>query len=305
MTNNKPEIVVVGGGIMGGGIAIAFARSGYSVSVIEPNEANARALRERLCVEYPAWLGTVGADWAVIERADYVFEAAPESMQLKQEVWGKINELATASAILATNTSSLDVDQLAELVTEPGRVLAAHWFNPAYEVECVEVAAGRHTTTETVQAVRELLIAVAKKPVQVRNRPGFIANRIQFAMIREAILCLEDGESREAIDEVVRTSFAPRLAALGPLANADLGGLDTYLSIFETMHAEYGERFLAPESLVRAVAEGRLGVKTLAGFGEYSTQTAVDLATKRDELLTRVIAATGARAEPTGAGNEG
>ncbi|MDI6023550.1 3-hydroxyacyl-CoA dehydrogenase family protein [Leucobacter sp. UT-8R-CII-1-4] len=285
------SIVVIGGGIMGAGIAIAMANAGHRVSVVEPDQARAAALRERLQEIPKAAVGQIGADWAPIAEADYVFEAAPENLQLKQQLWARLGEVARADAVLATNTSSLDVDDLAWVVPEPGRVLAAHWFNPAYEVQCVELAPGSQTAVDTIQAVTELLSAAGKTPVSVQNRPGFIANRIQFAMIREAMLCLEDGASREAIDEVVRTSFAPRLAALGPLANADLGGLDTYLSIFETLQGVFGERFAPPQSLVDAVAAGRLGTKTLAGFDDYDEDSAAALAAERDRRLSAVIAA--------------
>ena len=285
------SIVVIGGGIMGAGIAIAMANAGHRVSVVEPDQARAAALRERLQEIPRAAVGQIGADWAPIAEADYVFEAAPENLQLKQRLWARLGEVARADAVLATNTSSLNVDDLAGVVPEPGRVLAAHWFNPAYEVQCVELAPGSQTSVDTIQAVTELLSAAGKTPVSVQNRPGFIANRIQFAMIREAMLCLEDGASREAIDEVVRTSFAPRLAALGPLANADLGGLDTYLSIFETLQGVFGERFAPPQSLVDAVAAGRLGTKTLAGFDDYDEDSAAALAAERDRRLSAVIAA--------------
>lgn len=289
----QSSIVVIGGGIMGAGIAIAMANAGHGVSVIEPDQDRAAALRERLLSIPNARAGTIGADWTPVADADYVFEAAPENLQLKQQLWERLGETARSNAILATNTSSLNVDDLARLVPSPDRVLAAHWFNPAYEVQCVELAPGSRTSMSTLQSVTELLSAAGKTPVSVQNRPGFIANRIQFAMIREAMLCLEDGASREAIDEVVRTSFAPRLAALGPLANADLGGLDTYLSIFETLQGVFGERFAPPQSLVDAVAAGRLGTKTLAGFDEYDALSAAALAAERDRRLGAVIAAVG------------
>lgn len=276
---------------MGGGIAVALARAGHQVSVIEPDAERAAALLTRLHSEGSGRVHSVGGEWDAISHSEYVFEAAPESLELKKQLWTALGEVTHQDAILATNTSSLDVDELAQCVPHPGRVLAAHWFNPAYEIECVELAPGTHTTRDTLTAVTALLRAAGKTPVEVQNRAGFIANRIQFAMIREAMLCLEDGASLEAIDEVVRTSFAPRLAALGPLANADLGGLDTYLSIFETLQGAFGDRFAPPESLVAAVADGRLGTKTLAGFAHYDEESARSLAAERDRRLTAVISA--------------
>src|SRR5690606_22453524 len=122
-----------------------------------------------------------------------------------------------------------------------------------------EVAPGRATSASVVEATLAVLRAAGKRPVVVRNVAGFVANRIQFAAIREALLCVEEGMPAHDVDEVVRTSFAPRLAALGPLANADLGGLDTYLAIFETLREAHGERFSPPEILSDLVAAGRHG----------------------------------------------
>lgn len=290
MNDGPVRVAVLGGGIMGGGIALTFARSGYRVAVVEPDADRANSLRSSLRAEFGDLIESVGPDWTPITDAGFVFEAAPEQLDLKKRLWARLGKAAAPAAILATNTSSLDVDALAALVDSPGRVLAAHWFNPAYEIECVEIAPGSQTTPQTLTATAKLLREAGKRPIVVRNQAGFIANRIQFAMIREAILCFEEGASLEDTDEIVRTSFAPRLAALGPLANADLGGLDTYLSIFETLQGVHGARFSPPRSLVEAVASGRLGTKSLAGFSEYSAASASALAELRDARLTAVIA---------------
>lgn len=286
--------MVVGGGIMGSGIAIALIRAGHSVAVIEPEEGVAATLTRRLRDEArrvevgPAALVT--ADLEPVTQAAIVIEAAPEDLRLKMRLWEEIGRIAPARAILASNTSSLNIDCLAECVPYPSRAVVTHWFNPAYEVQCVEVAPGSATSAWALDKIVSFLKAARKKPIVVRNDAGFIANRIQFAAIREALLCVEEGAEAEDVDAIVKSSFAPRLAALGPLANADLGGLDTYLAIFETLRAAHGERFAPPRFLVDRVADGRRGVKAGEGIFQYTDASARDLAARRDRLLSRIIA---------------
>ncbi len=286
--------VVVGGGIMGAGIALALARSGHGVTVVEPDARTRATLADRFRGDPLLAGGVIPAvepDLDVVAAADFVVEAAPEDLALKQEVWRRLGRIAPAEAILATNTSSLDVDLLAECVPEPARALATHWFNPAYEVECVEVAPGRATSAAVVERVIALLRSAHKRPVVVPNVAGFVANRIQFAAIREALLCIAEGMPAVDVDEIVRTSFAPRLAALGPLANADLGGLDTYLAIFETLQRAHGERFAPPRVLRELVEAGRFGTKSTGGVYDYTLADARALTSLRDRRLSRVIAA--------------
>lgn len=284
--------VVVGAGIMGSGIAVALARAGHQVTVVEPDERVRSDFADRALamVSHPdRSLPVVASDLDATIEAGLVIEAVPEDLSLKRVVWTQIGERAPESAILATNSSSLDVDDLADCVPSPERVVAMHWFNPAYEIPCVEVAQARQTSASVLERVVSLLRDAGKHPVVVPNRAGFVANRIQFAAIREALLCVEEGISPDAVDDIVRTSFAPRLAALGPLANADLGGLDTYLAIFETLRGAYGERFAPPALLVEHVAHGRLGAKTGSGISDYMPSEAQALRDLRDVRLSRVL----------------
>lgn len=288
------QSVVVGGGIMGGGIAISLARAGHAVTVVEPDESTRARLRTHLAEHRwpsPELVPSVGAELQASASAKLVIEAAPEDVELKRDVWRRIGAIAPETAILATNTSSLDVDDLAACVPNPARVLATHWFNPAYEIPCVEVAPGRLTSSAVVQHVMEILTAAGKRPVVVGNTAGFVANRIQFAAIREAMLCVQEGASPADVDEIVRSSFAPRLAALGPLANADLGGLDTYLAIFDVLRRAHGDRFEAPRMLVDLVAEGRVGAKAGAGIFHHTPQSTRALAMLRDYRIARVLGA--------------
>lgn len=273
-------VAIIGGGIMGRGIASALAAADHEVIVVEPYVE----------MSLPGVHVTADLDEAVAT-ADLVIEAVPETMAAKEPVWTRMGEIASDAAVLASNTSALDIDALAALVPHPDRVLGTHWFNPAQIVPLVEIVRGAATSDDSVSWVHALLTHAGKRPVEVRNSPGFVGNRIQFALIREALLCYEEGlASAEDIDTIVSTSFGPRLAVLGPLANADLGGLDTYRSVLRFLSSTLGERFTVPDVLDRLVDDGRLGVKSGAGISEYDPNAAAQLIEYRDTMLAQVLA---------------
>ena len=287
------EVAVLGAGIMGRGIAVALARAGHVVRVADPDPGGRAALTRALEAVEPATrdrvsVGGVAAD--AVAEAGLVIEAVPERPELKAEVWRRLGETAAPDAILASNTSALDIDTLAAHVPDAGRVLGTHWFNPAEIIPVVEVVRGAATRDDVVATTVDLLARAGKDPVVVRNAPGFVANRIQFALVREALLCLEEGlASAEDIDRIVAGSFGVRLAALGPLANADLGGLDTYALILGDLEQRLGERFAPPAVLRDHVAAGRYGAKS--GSGLYGDHDGADLARRRDTIVRRVLAA--------------
>lgn len=287
------DVAVLGAGIMGRGIAVALAGAGHVVRVADPDPSGRAALDRLLDAEVPATrervsVGGVAAD--AVTGAGLVIEAVPERPELKAEVWRRLGETAPPGAILASNTSALDIDSLAAHVPDPGRVLGTHWFNPADLIPCVEVVRGAATRDEIVATTVDLLARAGKDPVVVRNSPGFVANRIQFALVREALLCLEEGlASAEDIDRIVAGSFGVRLAALGPLANADLGGLDTYAWILHDLEQRLGPRFAPPAVLLEHVAAGRHGAKS--GAGLYGEHRGEELSRRRDTIVRRVLAA--------------
>lgn len=299
-------VAVVGGGIMGRGIALALAAAGHEVSVVEADAAVADSIADRLEADARANTGmdeetrraildrvTLATDLeTAVASAKLVVEAVPERMDVKKPIWARLGGACGPTTVLATNTSALDVDVLASQVTHPERVLGTHWFNPAQVVPCVEVVRGTRTSQDVIDFVVGLLTRAGKLPVVVKNSPGFVANRIQFALVREALLCLEEGvASAEDIDAIVSSSFGIRLAVLGPLANADLGGLDTYRSILDFLSDRLGERFAIPAALDALVASGRLGVKSGSGIREYDKTEAARLMAYRDRTLRRVISA--------------
>lgn len=259
-----PHVAVIGGGLMGRGIAQALADGGYLVSVVEPVDAIAAQVE---ALGHPG-ITLRNLEGAVVD-CDLVIEAVSENLGIKLALWRRIDEIADPRTLFATNTSSIDIDEIATVLDDPSRLLGLHWFNPATVVPCVEVVEGSRTSAETAAAASALMADVGKQPIRVRTAPGFVANRLQFALFREAVLCVEEGlASAEDIDLIVRTSFAPRLARLGPLLSADLGGLDTYLAILEYLGAHLGDRFDPPALLQQMVQERRLGAKSGEGFRE-------------------------------------
>lgn len=287
------EVAVLGAGIMGRGIALALARAGHIVRIADPDPSGRAALARLLDAAEPpirSRVSVVGVAGDAVVDAGFVIEAVPERPELKAEVWRRLGETASPDATLASNTSALDIDSLAAHVPDPGRVLGTHWFNPADLIPCVEVVRGAATRDEVVATTVDLLARAGKDPVVVRNSPGFVANRIQFALVREALLCLEEGlASAEDIDRIVTGSFGVRLAALGPLANADLGGLDTYAWILQDLEQRLGPRFAPPAVLLEHVAAGRHGAKT--GSGIYGEHRGEELVRRRDTIVRRVLAA--------------
>lgn len=300
------QIAIIGGGIMGRSIAFALARAGHSIAIVEPSQVVAAAIPDQLkAAAAEDRSGGASGPSPELERvrvvnsledavptADLVIEAVPEDMELKKTIWAELSSLSAPKTILATNTSALDIDAIAAVVDHPERVLGTHWFNPAHVVPCVELVRASATSDETINRVQALLVSAGKKAVVVKNSPGFVANRIQFALVREALLCLEEGlATAEEIDTIVSSSFGVRLAALGPLANADLGGLDTYLAILSYLTRELGDRFEPPAMLDRLVGQGQLGVKTGSGIYQHGAEHYAALIRYRDLALRQVTSA--------------
>ena len=288
------QIAVIGGGLMGRGIALALADGGHRVSVVEPiadiaAQVDAMA-HSRIAVRELA---------DAVSDCELVIEAVSENVEVKLALWRRIDELAASRTLFATNTSSIDIDELARALDDPSRLVGLHWFNPAVVVPCVEVVIGSHTSEETAIAASALMAAVGKEPIRVRTAPGFVANRLQFALFREALLCLEEGlASAEDIDRIVQTSFGPRLARFGPLLSADLGGLDTYLAILNYLSTHLGARFDPPRMLERMVGDGRRGAKSGEGLRELGPAEYEELSAAMADLLVDAYRVDDAASEP-------
>jgi 3-hydroxybutyryl-CoA dehydrogenase len=294
------RIAVVGAGLMGHGLAQVFASAGHPVAIYDP-QADARAsVRERVAAN----LRTLGGDPAAAERiepvadlaeavagAAFVVEAAPEDPDLKHELFGRLEGHVGPEAILATNTSVIPVGRITGGLRTAHRMVGTHFWNPPYLIPLVEVVQSQDTDVAVVERTLDLLRRVGKTPVHVRKDvPGFVGNRLQHALWREAIALVADGVCDAAtVDTVVRSGFGARLAVMGPLENADLIGLDLTLAIHEQIIADL-DVSPGPNPLLRKLIEqGRLGMKTGEGLQRWPAGSA-EAAHKR--LLRHLSALT-------------
>ena len=285
------RIAVVGGGLMGTGIAQIFAVAGYPVTLFEPDADVRASVRTRAAAN----LRMTGEDVAAADRiaitddlaaavgtADYVTEAAPERLALKRAIFADLIALAPRTAILASNTSVIPITRIAEGLDTAERIVGTHWWNPPYLIPLVEVVQAERTSAATITTTMALLATVGKSPAHVRkDMPGFVANRLQHALWREAIAMVAEGVCDAAtLDSCVKNSFGLRLPVLGPLENADLVGLDLTLDIHKTMIPELDHHTTPNAYLEDKVAEGRLGFKSGEGFRVWTDEEMLELRTK-------------------------
>lgn len=278
-------IAVIGAGQMGSGIAHVSAAAGLSVTMIDVSAdalAKGKASIEKN-FERQIKKGTVDAaardaalgrlststDLAAIANATFVIEAATENVQLKFRIFGEMDRLAPAGAILASNTSSISITEIAAKTTRPENVIGMHFMNPVPVMQLVEIIRGLATSPDTLQRTLALATTLGKTPCEAHDYPGFIANRILLPMINEAVYCLMEGVgTAEAIDTVMKLGMNH---PMGPLALADLIGLDTCLAILGVLHDGLGDsKYRACPLLRQYVAAGWLGRKTGRGFYTYA-----------------------------------
>jgi len=277
-------IGVVGAGTMVHGIAQVAAQSGYQVTLVDAMPAALKRGRaqigmglERLVAkgklaaeDRDQALGrlTIGIDLAALAGADLVVEAVVEREDVKRNVLFELDRVCPAHTILATNTSSISITRLAASTSRPEKVIGMHFMNPVPVMQLVEVIRGLATSQETWEAVEAASRKMGKTPVEVHDAPGFVSNRVLMPMINEAIFCLYEGVGKaEAIDEVMKLGMNH---PMGPLALADLIGLDVCLDILRVLQQGFGDPKYRPcPLLVKMVDAGRLGRKSGRGFYEY------------------------------------
>lgn len=281
-------VSVIGAGLMGHGIAQVFARAGHPVVLTDPDAgvlgaALARVegnLREE-GVDPASVIARLAIEpqlEAAVARAELVIEAAPEKLELKQQLFARVARAAPAQAILASNTSVIPITRIGEGLADAARrrLVGTHWWNPPHLIPLVEVVRTAYTADAVFEAAFDWLAAVGKRPVKVlRDVPGFIGNRLQHALWREAIGLVEDGVcDAEAIDQVVKHSFGLRMPVLGPMENADLVGLELTRAVHRLLFPALRADTTASPLLDRLIAAGHLGMQSGRGFRAWTAEEA-------------------------------
>lgn len=283
------NVAVIGAGTMGNGIAHVFAQSGYKVNLVDVSQdALDKAIatigknldrmiaKEKITEDDKAkTLGNITTYTEMVpgvETVDLVVEAATENVDLKLKIFQSINDATNDNVILATNTSSISITQIAAVTNRPEKVIGMHFMNPVPVMKLVEIIRGYSTSDETTSIIMELSKNLGKVPVEVNDYPGFVANRILMPMINEAIITLHEGVAGvEEIDTVMKLGMAH---PMGPLQLADFIGLDVCLSILNVLHDGFGNPKYAPcPLLVNMVMAGKMGVKSGEGFYSWGHGT--------------------------------
>jgi 3-hydroxybutyryl-CoA dehydrogenase len=298
---SKARIAVVGAGLMGHGIAQVFALAGHDVAITDSHQPNLDSAKSRIAAN----LRDLGDDETAIERvrtadlagalhgADFVVEAVLEDLPLKQKLFAQIENHVRPDTILASNTSVIPITQIMQGLRRRERALGTHWWNPPFLVPLVEVIGTEWTSPAAINVTMKLHADAGKTPAHVKKDvPGFIGNRLQHALWREAISLVEnDICDAETVDAVIKASFGRRLAVLGPLENADLVGTDLALAIHQIVLPAIDSRSGPSPYLERLVAEGKLGFKSGEGFRKWPAD---EQAALRIKILQHLKKARGA-----------
>jgi 3-hydroxybutyryl-CoA dehydrogenase len=294
----KARIAVVGAGLMGHGIAQVFALTGHDVTITDAFAKSLETVKSRISAN----LRDLGDDPAAVDRvtpqpdlaqavrdADYVVEAVPEDLLVKQKLFAEIERHVRGDTILASNTSVIPITSIMQGLNKRERAVGTHWWNPPFLVPLVEVIETQWTSPPTVAWTMELHERAGKKPAHVKKDvPGFIGNRLQHALWREAISLVENGIcDAETVDAVIKASFGRRIAVLGPLENADLVGTDLTLAIHENVLPAIDSRPGPSPYLKKLVADGKLGFKSGEGFRKWSAE---DQAAMRAKVVAHLKA---------------
>ncbi len=282
MTVNR--ISVIGGGLMGRGIAYAALVGGFETRLFDVSDEALRAARERIRKDLDAGverkkltaeeaataserLTTVSDLAAVTEGSDFVIEAVPENMELKTSTFARLDELCPEQVVLATNTSALAISEIAAVTSNPSRVIGMHFFNPVPKMKLVEIVRTADTGEAAIEATRSVAERMRKQTVLVKESPGFITSRVNATIGNEAFLMLEQGiATAEDIDTALKLGLNH---PMGPFELVDLVGLDTRLAVLRFLHEKLGEKYKPADLLVKYVEEGRLGKKVGRGVYDY------------------------------------
>lgn len=306
MGENK--IVIAGAGVMGASLAQVYAKAGYRVTLYDIFEEGIEKGRHLISLNQETLVAeniiTEAESDKIVSRVSYtvsddcfkdaylILECIVEDLEAKHSFWMKASASAPGDALLATNTSGLSITEIAKAVKNPERFIGQHWLNPPHLLPLCEIIVGEETSEKTTAIMKELVRGLEKQPVVVKDIGGFIVNRIQFAVLREALYIAESGAaSFEDIDTVLKAGMGLRYSVLGPFGIADHGGLDTFDHINSYLNAQLSDAKEGNALLHKMVAEGKLGVKSGAGFYDYSGDRADDAIRERDRMYIKLAKA--------------
>lgn len=293
--------VIVGGGTMGADVAVVLARGGCRVTVVDPSEAKRTALpaHVRRSLE-PLGLASRATGVSAVQslasvawdEVALVVECIPETLPLKQQLFGELVVLAPASAVLASNSSSFPISAIAQTLASRERMMGLHFFMPAHLVPLVEVVRGPDTNAQLADGLCAFMRGCGSVPVLVRkDKPGFLANRLQHALAREAFAMIDEGiATAEDVDAAVRFGFGFRYLAAGPVLQRDHAGLDVHCAAAATMYPSLSKADQPSAALRERVASGRLGMKTGAGFFEWPEEKRIAEQARYNRLLQQGLA---------------
>lgn len=298
------KVVVVGAGTMGPGMAATFARYGYETTLSDIKDEQIEKAKGTIDFVFKTLLGggfvseddvaaargrlTLTTDQgAAVGEADYIVETVPERPEIKKAVFAELSGQAREDAVLASNTSGIPITTLQDGVRNPGRVVGMHWSNPPHLIPVIEVIKGASTEQATVDTTVAVVESVGMVPGIVdRDVPGFVENRILYAIMREALHLLDEGvASAEDIDKITKWGIGYKLAVIGPLELLDVAGLDIYTAVASYLNKDLSNNTGISSTVTSKVEEGKLGLKTQGGLFEYTPEQIQELAQKRGRLL--------------------
>ena len=303
--SNFKHISVAGAGTMGASLAQTFALFGYDVKVFDIYETALEKAKRLVDLNQETWIkqGIVTQtqsddlkkkivytnDLQALKNSDFLIEAILENLDIKHKFWKEVSALIRPDAILCSNTSGLSITAIAEAVEHPERFAGMHWMNPPHIIPLIEVIQAKLTSDETIQVVYDFALELKKKPVKVKDAPSFVLNRIQQAILREALYIVQEGiATPEGVDDVMKYALGFRYAAFGPFEICDLGGLDIHNNISKYTFPDLCDA-KEPFGLIKdCVDNNNLGVKTGKGFYDYSNGRDAEVIRYRDTMFTKL-----------------
>ncbi|MEA2530406.1 MAG: 3-hydroxybutyryl-CoA dehydrogenase [Thermomicrobiales bacterium] len=302
--DNVKTVAVVGAGTMGPGIAATFARYGFTTRLSDVKPEQLEKAKGTIDFVYKTLTGggfmteadaqtgwsnltITGDQVAAVKDADFVVETVPERLDIKQAVFTELEGQVREDTILASNTSGIPITKLGEAVKTPNRVVGMHWSNPPHVIPVIEVIRGAHTDQATIDATNRVVERIGMVPAEVkRDVPGFVENRILYAIMREALHLLDEGvASAEDIDKITKWGIGYKLAVIGPLELLDVAGLDIYTAVASYLNKDLSNESGISSTVTSKVEQGKLGLKTQGDLFEYTPEKIQQLQQQRGRLL--------------------